>query len=218
MIPRPMTDQTEGSGPHAPTVVIAVPELLFADALLQIFCDQGIRVAGRCGRLDVLLSSLGRWQPDLVFVDAMLDPAAGTAGVLAQLREAAPQAKLVVVTDELDGRLARAVVSHGVSGVILKSAALGDAIGILKQVLAGQSSFPSVLLERLRERSCENELSPRQLEVLERLALGRSNEEIARELFISTNTVKFHLRAIYERPSVHNRVEAARLLAARRAD
>ena len=52
--------------------------------------------------------------------------------------------------------------------------------------------------------------------MLEELAKGRSNDEIARRLFISTNTVKFHLRAIYDRLGVHNRVEAAQLLARQR--
>jgi len=55
-------------------------------------------------------------------------------------------------------------------------------------------------------------LSRRQIEVLEQLAAGRSNQEIARDLYISPNTVKFHVRAIYDRMGVHNRVEAARLL------
>jgi DNA-binding NarL/FixJ family response regulator len=48
--------------------------------------------------------------------------------------------------------------------------------------------------------------------VLQYLAAGHSNDEIARRLFISPNTVKFHLRVIYERLGVHNRVEAARCL------
>ena len=52
--------------------------------------------------------------------------------------------------------------------------------------------------------------------MLEQLALGRSNEEIARRLFISVNTVKFHLHEIYDRLGVHNRVEAAAVLASRR--
>ena len=73
------------------------------------------------------------------------------------------------------------------------------------------------MLERLSERPDTRGLSRRQIEVLEELALGRSNDQIARNLFISTNTVKFHLRAIYERLGVHNRVEAAHVLATQQA-
>jgi DNA-binding NarL/FixJ family response regulator len=57
------------------------------------------------------------------------------------------------------------------------------------------------------------QLSPRQREVLELLALGMDNDQIAARLYISRNTVKFHVRTIYERLGVHNRVEAARVLA-----
>jgi two-component system, NarL family, response regulator DesR len=93
---------------------------------------------------------------------------------------------------------------------------MADAVQVLQHVAQGRTSFPPTLLERLSERPETHGLSMRQLEVLEELAKGRSNDEIARRLFISTNTVKFHLRAIYERLGVHNRVEAAQLLARQR--
>jgi DNA-binding NarL/FixJ family response regulator len=87
---------------------------------------------------------------------------------------------------------------------------------VIQHVARGRTSFPAAVLEQLSERPQTRGLSDRQLEVLEELALGRSNDEIARGLFISTNTVKFHLRTIYERLGVRNRVEAAQLLAAQR--
>ena len=88
---------------------------------------------------------------------------------------------------------------------------MADAVQVLQHVTHGRTSFPPTLLERLTERPDTRGLSTRQMEVLEELARGRSNDEIARRLFISTNTVKFHLRAIYDRLGVHNRVEAAQL-------
>jgi DNA-binding NarL/FixJ family response regulator len=57
------------------------------------------------------------------------------------------------------------------------------------------------------------QLSPRQREVLHLLSLGMDNDQIATRLYISRNTVKFHVRTIYGRLGVHNRVEAARVLA-----
>ena len=140
----------------------------------------------------------------------------GAAGVLWQLREAGPASKLVVLATTIDGQLARAVMQYGIQAVILKSSPMADAVQVLQHVAQGRTSFPPTLLERLSERPETHGLSMRQLEVLEELAEGRSNDEIARRLFISTNTVKFHLRAIYERLGVHNRVEAAQLLARQR--
>ena len=60
------------------------------------------------------------------------------------------------------------------------------------------------------------QLSPRQLEVLHLLSLGMDNDQIAERLYISRNTVKFHVRTIYGRLGVHNRVEASRVLAGSR--
>jgi DNA-binding NarL/FixJ family response regulator len=116
-----------------------------------------------------------------------------------------------VLADDVDRALARAVIDHGVQAVILKSTPVADAVGVLRHVAHGRTSFPAAVLDRIGDRPDEQGLSARQLEVLEELALGRSNREIAGRLFISTNTVKLHLRAIYERLGVSNRVEAARL-------
>ena len=116
---------------------------------------------------------------------------------------------------DVDCALARAVMDGGAHAVIMKSSPVVDAVATLVQVMHGRTSFPATDPRPARRApGAEGGLSRRQLEVLEQLALGRSNDEIARELYISTNTVKFHLRVIYERLGVKNRVEAARLLMA----
>jgi DNA-binding NarL/FixJ family response regulator len=95
------------------------------------------------------------------------------------------------------------------SGSTLLSAAI-------EQVSDGQAVYPVGWLQMARkddERAGRLHLSTRQIEVLELLAAGCSNEQIARRLVISTNTVKFHIAAIYDRLGVHTRVEAAAVLA-----
>jgi DNA-binding NarL/FixJ family response regulator len=87
-----------------------------------------------------------------------------------------------------------------------------DALAALQQVLDGHVVYPSAVLDHLAGRKEPPALSERQHEVLNLLALGSSNDEIAARLFISRNTVKFHLREIYGRLGVRNRVEAARVV------
>jgi DNA-binding NarL/FixJ family response regulator len=77
--------------------------------------------------------------------------------------------------------------------------------------------FPAGWLAAAASRSAEAPLSARQLEVLELLAAGLPNAVIARRLFISPNTVKFHVAAIYQRLGVSNRVQAAQALERLRA-
>jgi two-component system, NarL family, response regulator DesR len=210
--------ETGRSVDRAATVAVAVPWILMAEALGRVLREAGMHVVGCYGTLPALLEKVRRCRPDVVIADAGLaEEPGGPAALLWELRQAGQASKIVVLTSEVDGPLARAVMQHGVQAVILKSSPMTDAVQVLQHVAQGRTSFPPTLLERLTERPDTRGLSTRQLEVLEELAKGRSNEEIARRLFISTNTVKFHLRAIYDRLGVHNRVEAAQLLARQRA-
>jgi two-component system response regulator DesR len=200
------------------TVAVAVPGILMAEALGRVLREAGMHVVGCYGTLAALKEKVSRCHPTVVIADAGLaEESDGAATLLWELRQASPASRLVVLTADVDGPLARAVMQHGVQAVILKSSPMGDAVQVLQHVAQGRTSFPPMLMERLTERPDTRGLSSRQLEVLEELAKGRSNDEIARRLFISTNTVKFHLRAIYDRLGVHNRVEAAQLLARHRA-
>jgi DNA-binding NarL/FixJ family response regulator len=200
-----------------PTVVVAAPGMLIAEAVARAMREGGLHVVGSYVRLPALLDKIHRSRPSVVVVDADLRASAdGAPDILAQLVEAGPSCRFAVVAGKVDPVLAREVTQLGIHAVILKSSAIADAVRVIQHVARGRTSFPSAVLEQLSEAPQARGLSSRQLEVLEELALGRSNEEIARGLFISTNTVKFHLRTIYERLGVRNRVEAAQLLAAQR--
>jgi DNA-binding NarL/FixJ family response regulator len=200
-----------------PTLAIAAPGLLIAEALARALRGEELHVVGAYVRLTALLEKIRRCRPDVVLVDAELrDSPHGAPDLLAQLVAAGPHSRIAVITAEVDRSLAREVTELGIHAVIMKSSPLVDAAGVLQHVANGRTSFPAAVLERPSERPDTRGLSDRQLEVLEELSKGRSNEEIARRLFISTNTVKFHLRMIYERLGVHNRVEASQFLATRR--
>lgn len=202
---------------NLPTVVVAAPGMLIAEALARALRDADLHVVGCYVRLAALLDKVRRCRPDVVVVDADLrGAAAGAPDLLAQLVAAGTGTRFAVVAAAVDAELARDVSRLGIHAVILKSSPIADAVEVLQHVSRGRTSFPAAVLERLSERPDARGLSRRQLEVLEELALGRSNYEIAGRLFISTNTVKFHLRTIYERLGVRNRVEAAQLLATQR--
>jgi DNA-binding NarL/FixJ family response regulator len=191
--------------------------MLIAEALARALRDADLHVVGCYVRLAALIDKIERCLPDVVIADADLRASPdGASDLIPQLVAAGPGSRFVIVATEVDGTLAREVAMHGVHAVVLKSSSIADVIGMLQNVARGRTSFPAAVLERLSERPDARGLSSRQLEVLEELALGRSNDEIARNLFISTNTVKFHPRAIYERLDVRIRVEAAQLIATRR--
>lgn len=213
----------EGRGPPtpedtiAPTVAIAVPGTLMAEALARLLRDHRLHVVGCYTDRAALLDKIRRCRPGVVVVDAALERGAlDPLEFLDAVRSAGPATRIVVLAGEVDAALTRAVLHCGASAVILKSCPTADAVATLTQVMHGRTSFPASVLASLVDEPPGPALSRRQLEVLERLARGHTNQQIARELFISTNTVKFHVRAIYDRLGVSSRVDAARALAEQR--
>ncbi len=171
------------------------------------------------GRQAVTLTLAER--PDVVLMDIRMPELDGLAAV-EQIRRARPlQAVLIVTTFGDDDYIARAV-RLGVNGFLVKSGDPYDLIRGVKAAAAGGATLsPAVaahLIEVLRttsttpmqdaSRAVAN-LTPRERDVLTLLARGRSNAEIAAELFLVEGTVKGYLRDIFTRLGVRNRVQAA---------
>jgi DNA-binding NarL/FixJ family response regulator len=197
-------------------VVVAHRHELLAEALGRLLEDLGLVVVGSACDLVALLDHLPSASADVVVLDAAFDPVSGPLAALDRIVSAAPGLRVVVLADAPDQRLCVAARAGEVDGVVLTSAGGVELVAALAQVVAGHSVFPAGWLRQGQEsaaRSPLDLLSPRQREVLQLLSLGMDNDQIAARLYISRNTVKFHVRTIYERLGVHNRVEAARVLA-----
>ena len=197
-------------------VVVAHHSSLLAEALGRLLDDLGLDVAGSACDLQTLLSRLEGASADALVLDAGFDPTRGPVGTLDRIRAAAPGLHVVVIADALDEALSMAARDGDLDGVVLASAAGAELVAALGQVVGGHAVFPAGWLRHVQqstEASPLGQLSPRQREVLELLSLGMDNDQIAARLYISRNTVKFHVRTIYGRLGVHNRVEAARVLA-----
>lgn len=187
-----------------------------AEALGRLLEHLGLEVAGAAGDLDALVGHLPEGSADVLVLDAGFDATAGPIVALQRIRELAPETRVVVLAESLDGMLGVLVREGDLDGVVLASDSGADLVAAIAQVVAGHSVFPAGWMRsarRVAAGSPLSQLSPRQREVLALLALGMDNDTIATRLYISRNTVKFHVRTIYERLGVHNRVEAARVLA-----
>ena len=197
-------------------VMVAHRHELVAEALGRLLEDLGLSVTGAACDLDALLEGLPGSVIDILVLDAAFDPTAGPIIALQRIRDIAPDARVVALAESLDGMLGVLVREGDLEGVVLASATGAELVAAIKQVVAGHSVFPAGWMRsarRVAAGSPLSQLSPRQREVLALLAMGMDNDQIAARLYISRNTVKFHVRTIYERLGVHNRVEAARVLA-----
>jgi DNA-binding NarL/FixJ family response regulator len=168
-----------------------------------------LEVVGEASSQAQLLPLIARTTPDVVLLDLeMLD--GGAPLVLQTIREGHPSVNVIVLSDSREPDSIMGVLEAGACGFVLKSIDPGDLAGTIRQAVRG--TFYSLGGIPLREAFQTNgvaELSLREMEVLQRVAAGLSNRAIARDLWLSDQTVKFHLRKIYRKLGVSNRTEAA---------
>jgi DNA-binding NarL/FixJ family response regulator len=162
---------------------------------------------------------VSRTRPDLVLLDLML-PGLDGLSCLALLRERHPQATVVVLSGQDDDETIEKALLGGATAYLNKSIDPADLPVLLRQALLGNVRFAApritrdvvtqaALQSRYDEARSETGLTPRELEILEAVARGLSNRAVGSELFLSDQTVKFHLHKIYRKLKVANRTEAA---------
>jgi DNA-binding NarL/FixJ family response regulator len=136
------------------------------------------------------------------------------ASEVEHLRAMAPNAPVVVFGLSVDPRLVRGALKAGASGFIHAEMPPEQIVRALLVASEGEVILPRELLSHLMEERSQADLSaltPRQLEILELVAEGESNAQIARRLFLSESTIKQHLSALYKILGIKNRVQARKL-------
>ncbi|HEV8653006.1 MAG TPA: response regulator transcription factor [Actinomycetes bacterium] len=147
-------------------------------------------------------------EPDVVLVDLKLPDSTGMA-LIDRLCRLLPDAKLVVITAYEEAGLVREALRLGARGYLLKDSSAEALVAAVRSVSMGQRVVDPALAGRVVElEAVPGSLTGRQREVLRLLAEGRTNREIARILEVSDDTVKFHLKNLFERLGVDNRTEA----------
>lgn len=199
-------------------LALALTEVLIRDALERLLASTGVNVVARCTCITDLERCLRAHAPEIALLDTEMGGEDGVRDLVGAARRSIGASRLVLLAPRLDADLAQQTLELAVDGVVLKCAPATDVIAALERIAAGDAVFPAGWLAAARRAICalDQTPSPRQLEVLELLAEGLPNDVIAKRLFISTNTVKFHVAAIYQRLGVRNRVQAVLALSARR--
>src|SRR5947208_4360769 len=146
-------------------------------------------------------------RPDLVLLDLRM-PELNGVGAIKEIRELDENAHIVVLTTyDGDEDIYRAIKA-GAKAYLLKDTARDALVETVRRVHAGETYLPPQLAAKLAERVSGEALSPREIEVLQRMAVGKSNKEIGAELFISEGTVKTHIKSIFSKLDVVSRTEA----------
>jgi NarL family two-component system response regulator LiaR len=206
-------------------VVLVDDELLIRAALAQMLGAAGdIDIAGEAGSGEGAIEIVVDLRPDVVLMDLRL-PGISGLDTIEHLGRLAPGSRVLVLTRTEENRVVEAVVA-GACGYILKTAAPEAIVHAVRATAAGEAVLsPQIagkLLERIRKQNipvtASNEvahaairaaLTERELEIFTRLASGNSNEDIGRELALSTNTVSNHISSILAKLHLDNRIQAA---------
>ena len=145
--------------------------------------------------------------PDVVLADLRMREMSGET-MLMELRRICPQVRSVVLTTYHSEEDVFGAVKAGAMAYILKSSSLEQVTEAIRKVHAGERWIPAHIAQQLAQRLSRAPLSSRELEILQLVARGMKNHEIAEVLLISENTVRNHVVSVLEKLGVRDRSEA----------
>jgi DNA-binding NarL/FixJ family response regulator len=186
-------------------VVIADDDVLLREGLASLLDRADFEVVGQAGNAGDLLALVREQNPDLAIVDIRMPPTNTTEGLDAarSIREEAPQVAILVLSAHAEVDHAMDLLASGErSGYLLKSRVtdVDEFLDTLDRILKGGSAVDPALVQELvaarRVHDPLADLSPREREVLELMAEGRSNSGIARRLWVTEGTVEKHVHSI----------------------
>lgn len=178
-------------------------------AMLQFQDD--LDVVGTAGSGKEGLRVLSEYQPDVALVDLRL-PGEYGLDIIRQGRERAPQCRFIVLTSYGDRADVRRAMDEKVEGYILKEAMPEEIIAAIRVVGRGRPYIDPTVMQQVlvrHENDPLEQLTPRETEVLEALARGMSNRDIAAALFVTEYTVKKHVGQILDKLDLADRTQAA---------
>ncbi|MBJ6360201.1 response regulator [Paenibacillus sp. GCM10012307] len=180
--------------------------------------EDGIEVVGEASNGQDGIRMAQAYKPDIVLMDLVME---GMDGVetTKKLLELYPECKVIVLTSYIDDSKMYPVIEAGAFSYLLKTSRAGEIADAIRAAARGQSVLESQVAAKMmnrfrqpqtpKQKPPHEDLTEREMDVLQRLAEGKSNQEIADELFIGIKTVKYHITNIFSKLGVDDRTQAA---------
>jgi len=222
-----VTEDDSGVAPAVPKsgdpirVLVVDDHALFRRGLQMVLeQEDDIEVVGEAGDGAEAVERAADAVPDIVLMDVRM-PKRGGIDACTAIKDAVPSAKIIMLTISDEEADLYDAIKAGASGYLLKEISIEEVAAAIRAVNEGQSlispSMASKLLTEFasmikrtddRQQVPTPRLTDREMEVLKLVAKGLNNRDIAKQLFISENTVKNHIRNILEKLQLHSRMEA----------
>jgi two-component system response regulator NreC len=206
---------TEGKEPIR-VLVVDDHAVVRSGLRLLLDAEPDIEVVGEAGDIGTAVLEARAAKPDVILMDLVMPGRSGIEGMPAVLKEA-PTAKVLVLSMQDDPRYVREAFAAGATGYVLKEAADTELVAAVREVAAGGRYVHPSLGARLaaaeaeeRARAESDPLSERERQVMRLLALGHTNQEIARMLYISVRTAETHRAHIMQKLRLSTRAELVR--------
>lgn len=194
---------------NAPIRVMVVDDHeLVRDGLAAVLAGQPDLLLVACAASGAeALSAYSAAQPDVVLLDVLM-PGMGGLGTLSNLLTAHPRARVVMLSSHQGDQAIFKSLSMGAVGYVLKGAPIEELLAAVRASLKGNVQPSETVAGQLARRVSLPELSEREIQVLERVAQGLSNKEIAAQLGLSAGTVKAHVTHILSKLQAADRTQA----------
>jgi DNA-binding NarL/FixJ family response regulator len=181
---------------------------LLREGLATIINNQSdMLLVAQASNAQEAIAEYRKHKPDVTLMDLRLPDRSGIDAMIA-VRAEFPQARVIMLTTfEGDVEIQRALEA-GARGYLLKSMPPKELLEVIRQVHAGKKRIPPQLAAQLAEHMSDEDLTPREIEVLKHIAGGNRNRDIADKLFITEETVKVHIKHIMEKLGASDRTQA----------
>jgi DNA-binding NarL/FixJ family response regulator len=202
-------------------VLLADDHALFRAGIASLLKAWGMQVVGQAANGIEAIELTRRLEPDLVLMDVRMTPCNGLEATRV-IKTELPDVKVIIVTVSEDDQDLFEAVKSGAEGYLLKDMSEEELSSTLEKVSAGEPALSPGLAARILDEFArmaregagkptgpEGELTDREREVMRLVADGATNREIASQLYISQNTVSFHMKNILAKLHLKNRAQAA---------
>lgn len=153
------------------------------------------------------VETFARVRPDVTLMDLQMPVVSGIEAIQ-RIRSGAPQARIIVLTTYPGDVQAVKALKAGASGYLLKSSLIDELLRAIRAVHGGRRYIPADVAQEIALHAAEEPLSAREVDILALVAAGKANKVVAHELSVSEQTVKAHLRTIFQKLGVNDRTQA----------
>jgi two-component system response regulator NreC len=218
MAPPPVSNVRSAGVPVMKTRVLVVDDHSVVRSGLRslLAAEDDFEVVGEASDARHAIFEARALKPDVIVLDIVMPGESGIE-VLPKLKKEAPDAKVLVLSMQDDPHYVREAFEHGANGYVLKEAADAEVVDAVREIAAGSEYVHPALGARLvaaeaqaRAAAAADPLSEREREVLRLLALGHTNQEIAKRLYISVRTAETHRAHIMQKLGLASRAELVR--------